>query len=174
MAANSRSVKSPEFAATFYRIVNANRAVHGQLRSGLSTQQTRLNILKRQERGKVQVIGNDENIGHWGKIIVQRSGVKERELSADVLQSEHRADEVDDGLCQIIIVVRVADAALMVATAVYMPENYRAWTGKTAVCEQTGMESLCMCLFQSQLDLRVVRRAGSGSGIACDRMDSPQ
>ena len=98
MAANSGSGKSLEFAATFYRIVNANRAVHGQLRSGLSTQQTRLNSLKRQERGKVQVIGNDENIGHWGKIIVQRSGVKERELSADVLQAEHRADEVDDGL----------------------------------------------------------------------------
>ena len=75
-ASNSGAGKFPDFAATFYCIVTANRAVQGQLRSGLSTQQTLFDRWEGQERGKVRVIGNDENIGQRGKIVVQRSGMK--------------------------------------------------------------------------------------------------
>lgn len=95
---NSGAGKFPDFVAAFCCILAANRAVQSQLRSGLSTQQTLFDRWEGQERGKVRVIGNDENIGQRGKIVVQRSRVKKRELSADILQAEHRADEVNDGL----------------------------------------------------------------------------
>lgn len=75
-ASNSGAGKFPDFAATFYCILDTNRAVQGQLRSGLSTQQTLFDRWEGQERGEVRVIGNDENIGQRGKVVVQRSGMK--------------------------------------------------------------------------------------------------